>query len=68
MAECLEEAARYPEWHPVVIYHEEELIGFAMYGSFGVNKDTWIDRKGIKFFRAGFLRFEPRDAVFWIFL
>lgn len=44
VAECLEEAARYPEWYPVAIYHEEELIGFAMYGSFGVNKDTWIDR------------------------
>lgn len=44
MAECLEKAARYPEWHPVAIYHEEELIGFAMYGSFVVNKDTWIDR------------------------
>ncbi|MFS0674826.1 GNAT family N-acetyltransferase [Ornithinibacillus sp. 179-J 7C1 HS] len=42
--ECLQEAETYEEWHPVAIYHDEEIIGFAMYGSFGVNKDTWIDR------------------------
>lgn len=42
--ECLNEANTYHEWHPVVIYEDEEMIGFAMYGSFGPNKDTWIDR------------------------
>lgn len=44
VAECLEEAALYTEWHPVAIYNADEIIGFAMYGSFGANKDTWIDR------------------------
>ncbi|MGV2941379.1 GNAT family N-acetyltransferase [Mesobacillus sp. LC4] len=42
--ECLKEANTYQEWHPVAIYSDEEIIGFAMYGSFGPNKDTWIDR------------------------
>lgn len=41
---CLKEANTYHEWHPVAIYFGEEIIGFAMYGSFGPNKDTWIDR------------------------
>ncbi|SHG45363.1 GNAT family N-acetyltransferase [Ornithinibacillus halophilus] len=42
--ECLKEAEIYKEWHPVAIYHDERIVGFAMYGSFGPNKDTWIDR------------------------
>lgn len=42
--ECLKEASKYKEWHPVAIYCYEKIIGFAMYGSFGPNKDTWIDR------------------------
>lgn len=42
--DCLKEAKVYPEWHPVAIYSDDEVIGFAMYGSFGPNKDTWIDR------------------------
>ncbi|HDG2052521.1 TPA: GNAT family N-acetyltransferase, partial [Staphylococcus aureus] len=42
--ECLKEAETFPEWHPVAIYYDDEIIGFAMYGSFGLNKDTWIDR------------------------
>ena len=42
--ECLSEAKIYPEWHPVAIYEGENMVGFAMYGSFGPNKDTWIDR------------------------
>lgn len=42
--ECLQEAETYEAWHPVAIYHDEDIVGFAMYGSFGVNKDTWIDR------------------------
>jgi diamine N-acetyltransferase len=42
--ECLKEAAIFQEWHPVAIYYDEKIIGFAMYGSFGPNRDTWIDR------------------------
>lgn len=42
--ECLKEADTYREWHPIAIYNDTEIIGFAMYGSFGLNKDTWIDR------------------------
>ncbi len=42
--QCLEEANTYDEWHPVAIYCDEEIVGFAMYGSFGPNKHTWIDR------------------------
>lgn len=42
--ECLEEAETYSQWHPVAIYDDEIIIGFAMYGSFGPNRDTWIDR------------------------
>lgn len=41
---CLEEADTYDQWHPVAIYYEDKIIGFAMYGSFGPNRDTWIDR------------------------
>lgn len=44
VAECLKEARTIQEWQPVAIYSDEEIIGFAMYGSFGPNKDTWIDR------------------------
>ncbi|WP_373711389.1 N-acetyltransferase family protein [Jeotgalibaca porci] len=44
VAECLEEAALYSEWHPVAIYNFDQVIGFAMYGAFGANTDTWIDR------------------------
>lgn len=42
--ECLNEANDHSEWQPVAIYVDEEIIGFAMYGSFGKSKDTWIDR------------------------
>lgn len=42
--ECLKEAETFHEWHPVAIYYDDEIIGFAMYGSFGLNKDAWIDR------------------------
>ncbi|WP_346870546.1 GNAT family N-acetyltransferase [Clostridium sp. UBA5119] len=42
--ECLKEARTCSQWSPVAIYHNEAVIGFAMYGSFGPNKDTWIDR------------------------
>lgn len=42
--ECLGEAKEYKQWQPVAIYHNEDVIGFAMYGSFGPNRHTWIDR------------------------
>ncbi|MEK5036767.1 GNAT family N-acetyltransferase [Sporosarcina sp. FSL K6-3457] len=42
--ECIKEASTYHQWHPVALYDGEDIIGFAMYGSFGPNKDTWIDR------------------------
>jgi diamine N-acetyltransferase len=42
--ECLKEANTYSQWNPVAIYYNEVVIGFAMYGCFGLNKDTWIDR------------------------
>lgn len=42
--ECLKEAETFHQWHPLAIYSDDEIIGFAMYGSFGLNKDTWIDR------------------------
>jgi|SRR5690625_260835 len=42
--EYLAEAKEYKQWQPVAIYHNEDVIGFAMYGSFGPNRHTWIDR------------------------
>ncbi|UJF15911.1 GNAT family N-acetyltransferase [Jeotgalibaca sp. MA1X17-3] len=42
--ECLAEAKEIQEFHPVAICSEEDIVGFAMYGSFGPDKDTWIDR------------------------
>lgn len=42
--ECLAEAEEYEEWRPVAIYSNGSIVGFAMYGSFGPNRDTWIDR------------------------
>lgn len=42
--ECLEEAAMYEQWCPVAVYYDKDLVGFAMYGAFGANPDTWIDR------------------------
>lgn len=42
--ECLEEAKLDSQWRPVMIQSKENIVGFAMYGSFGPNKETWIDR------------------------
>lgn len=42
--ECLQDFRNYKGWHPVAVYYDEVIIGFAMYGSFGPNRDTWIDR------------------------
>jgi diamine N-acetyltransferase len=44
VAQCLEEAEEREEWCPVGIYHENDLIGFAMYGAFSSKRYTWIDR------------------------
>lgn len=41
---CLREAASVEQWRPVAILADEQIVGFAMYGSFGKQKDTWIDR------------------------
>ncbi|WP_346934778.1 GNAT family N-acetyltransferase [Clostridium sp.] len=42
--ECLEEAKCDDRWHPVCIYIKDTIIGFAMYGCFGANRNAWIDR------------------------
>ncbi|WP_213809909.1 N-acetyltransferase [Jeotgalicoccus sp. WY2] len=42
--ECLKEAEMYEQWCPVAVYYDKDLVGFAMYGAFGDNPDTWIDR------------------------
>ncbi len=42
--QCLDEAKIVKEWRPVAIYVEDEVVGFAMYGSFGPSELTWIDR------------------------
>lgn len=42
--ECLVEAKEYPAWEPIAIYSGDIIVGFAMFGSFGPNRHTWIDR------------------------
>lgn len=42
--ECLREASECENWRPVAIYSGDTIVGFAMYGSFGENRYTWIDR------------------------
>ncbi len=45
--ECLIEAKEYPNFRPVGLYYNEELIGFAMYGLFqDINSEdrVWLDR------------------------
>lgn len=32
------------QWKPMAIYHNEELIGFSMYGYFKNEKRVWLDR------------------------
>lgn len=47
VAECLEEAERYPCWRPTGIYVEDQLVGFTMYGLWereGTNGRVWLDR------------------------
>lgn len=45
--QCLDEADRRKSWRPVGIYHEKELVGFAMYGFFWEYFPAgrvWLDR------------------------
>lgn len=47
VAECLEEAARFPLWRPVIIETLGLNIGFAMYGLWqeeGRHGRVWLDR------------------------
>ena len=44
ITDCLNEAMKSSQWHPVAIYKGDIVVGFAMYGCFGENKETWIDR------------------------
>ncbi|WP_081289134.1 GNAT family N-acetyltransferase [Staphylococcus equorum] len=44
ITDCLKEAKKSSQWHPVAIYKDDYVVGFAMYGCFGENKETWIDR------------------------
>lgn len=45
--QCMEEAKKLSLWHPMGIYMEETLIGFAMYGLWeneGEKGRVWLDR------------------------
>lgn len=48
--ECLAEAAEEPRWHPVAVYADSTIVGFAMYGAFpgwtGADHSlqVWLDR------------------------
>lgn len=44
VTECLNESKQSSQWYPVAIYKDDYVVGFAMYGCFGENKETWIDR------------------------
>ncbi len=46
-AQCLAEADKESRWHPVAIYDEDTLVGFAMYGAFispTKGECVWLDR------------------------
>lgn len=40
----LEESKIGAHWRPVVIYNDDDIIGFAMYGYFDCEKRVWLDR------------------------
>lgn len=45
--QCLDDAKEYPEFKPVGLYSNKELVGFAMYGYFPEemkNGRVWLDR------------------------
>lgn len=46
-SQCLSDADKSPKWNPIGIYHEDTLIGFAMYGLWskeGIHDNVWLDR------------------------
>lgn len=47
VAECMAEADAFSQWHPIGIYADNILIGFAMYGYFNDTSPSgqlWLDR------------------------
>lgn len=40
ITDCLKEAKKSSQWYPVAIYKDDYVVGFAMYGCFGENKET----------------------------
>ena len=60
-ADCLKDAADYPEFRPVGLYVDEQLVGFAMYGALldsAGGRNVWMDRLLIdeRFQRKGYGR------------
>ena len=60
-ADCLKDAADYPEFRPVGLYVDEQLVGFAMYGALldsAGGRNVWMDRLLIdeRFQRRGYGR------------
>lgn len=46
-AECLKDAEEWPEFRPVGLYADSQLVGFAMYGALmdsGGGQNLWMDR------------------------
>ncbi|WOV88361.1 GNAT family N-acetyltransferase [Sporosarcina oncorhynchi] len=46
-ADCLKDAEDYPEFRPVGLYVDEQLVGFAMYGALldsAGGRNVWMDR------------------------
>lgn len=46
VVECMQEADEIADWHPVGLYVEDTIVGFAMYGNISETKYTrlWFDR------------------------
>ena len=63
--ECFKEAELYTRWCPVAIYCDDIVVGFAMYGAFGENPDTWIDRIMIdyKYQNRGFGKCAMKELI-----
>ena len=60
-ADCLKDAEEYPEFRPVGLYVDEQLVGFAMYGALSDSaggRNVWMDRLLIdeRFQRQGYGR------------
>lgn len=46
-ADCLKDAEEWPEFRPVGLYADDQLVGFAMYGALldsGGGRNLWMDR------------------------